>query len=105
MRKSEAIGVALAVVVFISSVAVFFYAMGNGVSSSQVQSGEQIETPYTIREYNGNIAVFKGAAEVPEELYEVPVETLPEEDIKNLKNGIKVSDEKQLRRLIEDLTS
>ena len=41
----------------------------------------------------------------PDQIYEVPVETLPEEDIQSLQSGIQVYNEQQLQSLIEDLTS
>ena len=60
---------------------------------------------YIIKEYDGNIAVFKAGESTPDQIYEVPVETLPEEDIQSLQSGIQVYNEQQLQSLIEDLTS
>ncbi len=105
MRKSDTIGIGLAVVVLVLSVSVFFYAIGQSEEVAGAQNSEPITWQYMIREYNGNIAVYENGTDVPFELYEVPVETLPEEDIKSLQNGIQVRTEQELRQLIEDLTS
>ncbi len=105
MKKSDTIGIGLAVVVFVLSVSIFFYAIGQSEEVAKAQNSEPVTWQYVIREYNGNIAVFEQGNDIPFELYEVPVETLPEEDVKSLQNGIQVRTEQELRRLIEDLTS
>lgn len=105
MKKSDMVGIGLAVVVLVLSISVFFYAVGQSEEVAGAQNSEPVTWQYIIREYNGNIAVYENGTDVPFELYEVPVETLPEKDVKSLQDGIQVRTEQELRRLLEDLTS
>lgn len=67
------------------------------------------ETPspaaYTLREYEGKLAVFRGDSKAPYQIYDVSVSTLPEYDRTLLKEGIPAETPAQLDRLIEDYTS
>lgn len=105
MRKADIIGVGLAVFILILSISVFLYALGNNIGAAQPKTDEPVSYSYLIKEYNGNIAVFKTGEDTPDQIYEVPVETLPAADIQNLQSGIQVYNEQQLQTLIEDLTS
>ena len=105
MRKSEAAGIATAIVVLVLSVAVFFYAAANSREVTAPKKNEAVIYQYVIKEYNGMIAVFENGEGKPIEIYEIPVETLPVEDVKNLQKGILVTTEAKLRQLLEDLTS
>ena len=105
MKKSEAIGIGLAVVILIFSAAIFLYAAANSQTATAPKEDETIIYQYIVKEHNGNIAVFKSGGEKPTEIYEVPVETLPAEDAKKLQEGIRVTTEEKLRQLLEDLTS
>lgn len=99
MRKADIVVVGIAVFILVLSVSVFLYAIGNK------KTDEPVSYSYIIKEYDGNIAVFKAGESTPDQIYEVPVETLPEEDIQSLQSGIQVYNEQQLQSLIEDLTS
>ena len=105
MRRSEAAGIGTAVVVLVLSVAVFFYAAANSRTVTAPKKDETVTYQYVIKEYNGIIAVFENGEGKPAEIYEVPVETLPAEDVKKLQEGIQVTTEEKLRQLLEDLTS
>ena len=59
---------------------------------------------YTMREYEGRIAVFNGDGTI-RKIYEVNVALLPEYDQKLLQNGISIIGEDELRARIEDYTS
>ncbi len=104
MKKGDAFRIGSAVIILILSIAVFGYAAVYSTNAAIPKEGEAVYQ-YVIREYNGNIAVYKSGETAPSDIYEVPVETLPEEDVKSLESGIQVRDEAELRRLIEDLTS
>ena len=56
---------------------------------------------YVIKEYNGSVAVFRNGGDRPEEILDCPLDSLPQEEIQRLKNGIGVSSEDELQRLIE----
>lgn len=60
---------------------------------------------YTLREYEGKLAVFRGDSKAPYQIYDVSVSTLPEYDRTLLKEGIPAETSAQLDRLIEDYTS
>ncbi len=103
MRKADVIAVGISVFVLILSISIFLYALGNDIGTAQPKTDETI-CSYVIKEYHGNIAVFRTGDSTPTAIYEVPVETLPEEDIRNLQVGIRAYNEQQLQALIEDLT-
>ncbi len=63
------------------------------------------QTQYTIKEYNGKVAVFKNNNTFPESVYDAYISVLPESDQERLKNGITVSDKTELQKIIEDYTS
>ena len=58
-----------------------------------------------LKEYQNVIGIFFEEEEVPFRVIDVPVATLPEADQKMLEEGIRVSDEKSLQRLLEDYES
>ncbi|MEE0059340.1 MAG: hypothetical protein UE295_00790 [Acutalibacteraceae bacterium] len=60
---------------------------------------------YIVREYNGMIAVFYSGQDKPFKITDSYVESLPQQDIDNLKHGIIVDNEENLRKLLEDLCS
>lgn len=65
---------------------------------------EIIADTYTIKEYDGKIAVYKNGDSVPERFLDTELSCLPQTDREKLKNGIKVSSEAELHRLIEDFS-
>ncbi len=60
---------------------------------------------YTMRDYQGQIAVFAGNDEMPLEVFPIFTESLPEADIAKIRSGIKANSAAELQRLIEDYTS
>jgi len=59
---------------------------------------------YTLKEYNGFLALFIDGNSTPEAVYSVPVASLPEADRKMLTDGISVTDISLLQSLLEDFT-
>lgn len=80
-------------------------------SSVATENKNQSEEPsttliiYTLRDYNGRIALFKYGENSPYQVYDIQVDSLPEKDVKTIKNGINISSEKELEQLINDYTS
>jgi len=69
-------------------------------------SAAQSSAPgYVLGCYDGRLALFPEGDAVPERVYEVWVERLPEADRQKLLLGIPVENEAELARLLEDLTS
>ena len=60
---------------------------------------------YTIKEYQGKIAVFINAEPIPIDIYETYVYSLPEHDREALAKGIRVEGVEELQRIVEDYTS
>ena len=57
---------------------------------------------YILKSYEGKIALFTNDSSEPLKVYEVYIRNLPEQDIKELQNGIKAENEEELSRLLED---
>ena len=59
---------------------------------------------YTLREFNGRLAVFRGSEDEPSEVFDIFVQSLPDDDRAALAEGITVSSPEELRKLLEDYT-
>lgn len=59
---------------------------------------------YVLREYNGSLAVFRRGLSFPEEIFPVPVSTLPPADRERVQNGIAAESDAEIQRIIEDYT-
>ena len=56
---------------------------------------------YTVKEYNGNVAVFGFGTTYPIEVLECPVNSLPDEEAQKLSAGIDIETEEELQQIIE----
>ncbi len=59
---------------------------------------------YTLKEYNGKIAVFTDNADEPESIIDTDINIFSDNDKVLLKNGITVYSVEELYRLIEDFS-
>lgn len=75
-----------------------------GKRDAKVPENEVANPFYTVREYERIIGVFSTETTTPEKVHPIFVRVLPESDQVALENGISVSSEDELRRLIEDLS-
>ena len=66
---------------------------------------EYEEVAYTIRDYNGRIALFTKNNDKPEIVYDIFTSSLPEGDKEKLRKGITVETEEEAKSLIDDYTS
>ena len=67
---------------------------------------EQVTEPeITVREYCGKIGVFKGNSQVPFEIIDYDIYLLSDFDRQQLKGGIIMRSEEELRRFIEDIST
>lgn len=69
------------------------------------ESGISETYKYLLKEYNGKIGIFETGSDTPIQIIDIPINTLPEEDIKSLKLGIRVKDVDALNKIIEDFES
>lgn len=65
----------------------------------------QPEIGFTLKEYNGELAVFRGGSDTPYRRLGISTVVMTEDDQLQLKNGIFVHTQNELNRLIEDYTS
>ena len=69
---------------------------------------EVIENPeyeYVLKEFNGKLAVFQWGEREPAMIFDVPIDSLPEIDANQLKQGLKIKDDQELNDRIEDFVS
>lgn len=59
---------------------------------------------YTVREFEGQIAIFSDDSEMPVKVFDTSVSALPQSDRELLELGITVENPEELQRIIEDLT-
>lgn len=59
---------------------------------------------YIVKEYSGQIAVYKPEEKTPIKTYNVFIENLPSSDQEDLKTGINIKTDEELRNIIEDFT-
>ena len=103
---------AVCAVVLVGAVALLLWlpTAQNTDSSPQIQTETKSEPAsaangYTIKEYNGGIAVFSDASGKPFRITDVDIRTLPEQDQEDLKKGIHADDLEEVNRLMEDYCS
>lgn len=73
------------------------------VKKQKVQNEVPQEIVYTVKDYNGKIAVFERDESSPIEVFDTPLTNeLPINDQKKLKEGIKAFSEKELTFLLQD---
>ena len=58
-----------------------------------------------ITEWEGKLAVFLEGNPLPDEVFDVYIATFPEEEQVRLRQGIRVTDDAELARYLEDYTS
>lgn len=59
---------------------------------------------YTIGEWQGQVAVFEMGTDTPRQVFDTYVETLPEGQRQQLRQGVPADTEAQLSVLLEDYT-
>ncbi|MBQ8514271.1 MAG: hypothetical protein IJ496_02635 [Ruminococcus sp.] len=65
----------------------------------------QINVSYVLRAWDGHIGLFRGDSERPYQELDMPLTLLSDYDRKMVEAGITVETERELRMLVEDLTS
>ncbi|MDR0984404.1 MAG: hypothetical protein LBL93_05275 [Ruminococcus sp.] len=69
---------------------------------SSIESETSHIVVYTLKEHQGKLALFVDGSNIPSQIFDTPIELLPEYDRGMLKDGITVSNETDLQKLIED---
>ena len=92
--------------VFIFCFTVRFVSLNNDINRRSLRNDSEIIPDYfTIKEYDGKIAVYKNNEESPYVVYDAYVSLLPQQDAERLKKGIVTDDKNYLQSVIEDYTS
>ena len=71
----------------------------------KTESPAAVESPYTLREYEGCVAIYCGGDELPGTVTDIEVRLLPSRDREMLRHGLGATDVQELSRLLEDLGS
>ena len=74
------------------------------ITPTEIQQATDYQT-YIVREYDGMVAVFYNGQDKPVRVTDRYISALPQQDINDLKKGIPVDNEENLRKLLEDLCS
>ena len=93
---------ALLAVTMVGGGAAYITSVGN---DTMTELNDIIETLtyYEIREYNGNIALFKDGCDEPETIFSTPIDSLNPADAALIYDGIRLRGISDISRLIEDL--
>lgn len=92
-----------------SSKSMSFYSSSNASLSQENSSAVQTDTnqsdTYTVKEYQGHLAVFRNQETFPFLEYETDVALLPEKDRDTLKTGKTVHTMAEVEKIVEDYDS
>ncbi len=102
--KSKTLKISIFSLICVLCFATLFVNLNNDIEIYENENNTKQET-YTIKEYEGKIAVFKNSDKKPTTVYEAYVSLLPPQDREKLKNGIKVDNTTDLQKIVEDYTS
>lgn len=72
---------------------VLVVAKANKNSEPAIATTETEQMFYTLGDYKGRIAIFKDDMKKPLKVYDIFTSSLPEEDSRNIKNGIKLTED------------
>lgn len=103
--KSKTLKISLFSLICILFLATLFVNLNNDINIYENEEKTKNQEVYTIKEYEGKIAVFKNSDKKPFTVYDAYTSLLPEQDRQRLKNGIEVDNTTDLQRIIEDYTS
>jgi hypothetical protein len=102
---SKPLKISLFSLICILCLATLFVNLNNDIEIYEDEEKSNQQEIYTIKEYDGKIAVFKNSDKKPFTVYEAYISLLPEQDRHRLQNGIKVNNTTDLQKIIEDYTS
>ena len=85
---------------------ILFVSLNNDINRRSLRDDSDIFPDYfTVKEYEGKIAVYKNDEESPYIVYDAYVSLLPQQDVERLKQGIVTDNQTYLQSIIEDYTS
>lgn len=73
--------------------------------SAELQTTEARTPLYTFSQYKGRLALYERGFAMPVEIYDVYLDTFPEEDQERILTGIPAESDAEIQKIIEDYTS
>lgn len=74
-------------------------------TAQQAQTTEATAPLYTFSQYRGKLALYQRGYAMPVEIYDVYLDSLPEEDRLQITQGIFADSDAEIQKIIEDYTS
>jgi hypothetical protein len=96
---------ALAVVAIAFTVALIMPKNGDVNTDSTAMTQSTAAQSYTLKEYQGKLAVFTPESSQPQQIIDVQIQSLPQSEQDKLRDGIQTNDHDELLALIENYTS
>lgn len=83
-----------------------FSSLNAGESKESTPQTTQTPSPlYTFSQYQGRLALYQKGYAMPVEIYDVYLDSLPEEDRLQITQGISADSDAEIQKIIEDYTS
>lgn len=83
----------------------FISVNSKSVSRAKAELTQTKAAKYTLSEYDGKIALYKQGSAMPVEIYDIYIDSLPQEEREKVKSGISADTDAQIIKLIEAYTS
>ncbi len=103
--KLKALKISIFSLICLACLTTLFVNLNNDIKTYENERNGNIQDVYTVKEYDGKVAVFKNNDTTPSTVYESYISLLPEQDREKLKSGISVNNKDDLQKIIEDYTS
>ncbi len=83
-----------------------FGTLNAGEPKAPTPQTTEAPTPlYTFSQYQGRLALYQRGYAMPVEIYDVYLDSLPEEDRLQITEGISADSDAEIQKIIEDYTS
>lgn len=92
----------ISAVILVSALALAVKTIQSPYKNNEADSNSvTVSYKYTVKDYNGKVAVFSYGSSYPIEILDCPLNSLPADEAARLFEGINITDESQLQTLIE----
>lgn len=97
--KKRFIILCFVVIITLSSVV---FAITVNAKNSKTSENISEKKVYTLKDYNGNPAVFENGGKSPIYVLDITTDSLPERDAQRIKNGITAATKEEIFKAVED---
>ncbi len=91
----------LAMIFIISSIMLIISCKTTGDNKKADSDKTTVSFEYTVKEFNGRVAVFEYGEILPFQILDCPISSLPQSEADKIITGIDIANEQQLQNLIE----